>query len=35
VLYVLVLAPLNNGLGHWRGIQKFSNTAYNTALLAG
>ena len=30
VLYVFVLAPLINGLGHWRGDQNFSgNTAYN------
>ena len=34
VLYVFVLAPLINGLGHWRGAQNFSNTAYNTPLLA-
>lgn len=35
VLYVFVLAPLINGLGHWRGTQNFSdNTAYNTPLLA-
>jgi stearoyl-CoA desaturase (Delta-9 desaturase) len=34
VLYVLVLAPLINGLGHWRGTQNFSNTAYNAPLLA-
>jgi fatty-acid desaturase len=27
VLYVFVLAPLINGLGHWRGAQNFSNTA--------
>jgi len=34
VLYVFVLAPLINGLGHWRGAQNFSNTAYNAAVLA-
>jgi len=34
VLYVFVLAPLINGLGHWWGTQNFSNTAYNTPLLA-
>ena len=34
VLYVFVLAPLINGVGHWRGTQNFSNTAYNTPLLA-
>jgi len=34
VLYVLVVAPLINGLGHWRGAQNFGNTAYNSRLLA-
>jgi stearoyl-CoA desaturase (delta-9 desaturase) len=34
VLYVLVLAPLINGLGHWRGAQNFTNTAYNSPVLA-
>ena len=34
VLYVAVLAPLINGLGHWRGAQNFQNTAYNSAVLA-
>ena len=34
VLYVFVLAPLINGLGHWRGAQNFENTAYNSRLLA-
>jgi stearoyl-CoA desaturase (delta-9 desaturase) len=34
VLYVLVLAPLINGLGHWRGSQNFANTAYNSRLMA-
>ena len=33
-LYVFVLAPLINGLGHWRGGQNFSNTAYNSRVLA-
>ena len=35
VLYVFVLAPLINGLGHWRGAQNFcNNTAYNSRALA-
>ena len=34
VLYVFVIAPLINGLGHWRGAQNFSNTAYNSLVLA-
>lgn len=34
VLYVFVAAPLINGLGHWRGAQNFSNTAYNSTVLA-
>jgi stearoyl-CoA desaturase (delta-9 desaturase) len=34
VLYVFVVAPLINGLGHWRGGQNFGNTAYNSRLLA-
>ena len=34
VLYVFVLAPLINGLGHWRGKQNFANTAYNSRTLA-
>lgn len=34
VLYVFVLAPLINGLGHWRGRQNFDNTAYNSRLLS-
>ena len=34
VLYVFVLAPLINGLGHWRGRQNFENTAYNSRLFA-
>jgi stearoyl-CoA desaturase (delta-9 desaturase) len=33
VLYVFVLAPLINGLGHWRGAQNFANTAYNSRVL--
>ena len=34
VLYVLILAPLINSIGHWRGAQNFGNTAYNSAVLA-
>ena len=34
VLYVFVLAPLIDGLGHWRGTQNFANTAYNSRALA-
>jgi stearoyl-CoA desaturase (delta-9 desaturase) len=34
VLYVFVLAPLINALGHWRGSKNFENTAYNWRLLA-
>lgn len=34
VLYVLVLAPLINGLGHWDGTQNFENSAYNRPLLS-
>jgi len=34
VLYVGVVAPLINGVGHWRGAQNFRNTAYNSAVLA-
>ena len=34
VLYVFVVAPLINALGHWRGTQNFGNTAYNQRLLA-
>jgi stearoyl-CoA desaturase (delta-9 desaturase) len=33
-LYVFVLAPLINGLGHWWGAQNFRNTAYNSRALA-
>jgi len=34
VLYVFVLAPLINGLGHWHGAQNFDNTAYNWRILS-
>jgi len=34
VLYVFVVAPLINGIGHWRGAQNFDNTAYNSRVLA-
>ncbi len=34
VLYVFVIAPLINGLGHWQGRQNFENTAYNSPWLA-
>ncbi|MBI1846106.1 MAG: fatty acid desaturase [Candidatus Rokubacteria bacterium] len=34
VLYVFVVAPLINGVGHWRGRQNFENTAHNSAVLA-
>jgi len=34
VLYVFVLAPMINSLGHWRGRQNFENTAYNSPVLA-
>jgi stearoyl-CoA desaturase (delta-9 desaturase) len=34
VLYVFVLAPLINGLAHWRGAQNFRNTAHNLRILA-
>jgi stearoyl-CoA desaturase (Delta-9 desaturase) len=34
VIYVFVLAPLINGVGHWRGAQNFANTAYNSTVLA-
>ena len=35
VAYVFVVAPLINGLGHWRGRQNFTdNTAYNWAWLS-
>src|SRR6266851_3469141 len=34
ILYVGVVAPLINGVGHWRGAQNFTNTAYNSVVLA-
>jgi stearoyl-CoA desaturase (delta-9 desaturase) len=34
VLYVFVVAPLINGVGHWRGRQTFANMAYNSRALA-
>ena len=34
VLYVLVLAPLINVLGHWRGTRNFENTAFNWRSLS-
>jgi stearoyl-CoA desaturase (delta-9 desaturase) len=34
VLYVFVMAPLVNALGHWRGGKNFENTASNWRLLA-
>ena len=34
ILYVFVVAPLINVLGHWRGAQNFGNTAYNSRVLA-
>ncbi len=34
VLYVFVLAPAINGLGHWRGAKNFDNTAFNSRVLA-
>jgi len=34
ILYMFVLAPLINGLGHWRGAQNFGNSAYNSRVLA-
>src|SRR5262245_61141456 len=34
ILYTGVLAPLINGLGHWKGAQNFGNTAYNSRVLA-
>jgi stearoyl-CoA desaturase (Delta-9 desaturase) len=33
-LYVFVIAPLINALGHWRGVRNFDNTAFNCRLLA-
>jgi stearoyl-CoA desaturase (delta-9 desaturase) len=34
LLYVFLLAPLINGLGHWRGTKNFENTAFNWRILA-
>jgi stearoyl-CoA desaturase (delta-9 desaturase) len=34
VIYVFVMAPLINALGHWRGSRNFQNTAYNLCALA-
>jgi stearoyl-CoA desaturase (delta-9 desaturase) len=34
IIYMFILAPLINGLGHWRGGQNFGNTAYNSRVLA-
>jgi stearoyl-CoA desaturase (Delta-9 desaturase) len=34
LLFVFVIAPLINGLGHWAGGQNFGNTAYNSRVLA-
>ena len=34
VLFVFVIGPLINGLGHWMGAQNFRNTAYNSRALA-
>jgi stearoyl-CoA desaturase (delta-9 desaturase) len=34
ILYVFVMAPLINAVGHWRGSKNFENTAYNSRLLA-
>ena len=34
VLYVLVVAPLINALGHWRGGRNYDNTARNSVVLA-
>ena len=33
-LYVFVMAPLINALGHWRGSKNFDNTAFNSRSLA-
>jgi len=33
-LYVFVIAPLINALGHWRGAKNFENTATNSRFLA-
>ena len=34
VLFVFVISPLINGLGHWHGGKNFENTAYNWRTLA-
>ena len=34
LLFVFVIGPLINGLGHWMGGQNFRNTAYNWRALA-
>lgn len=34
LLFVFVIAPLINGVGHWAGAQNFGNTAYNSRVLA-
>ena len=34
VLYVMVLAPMINALGHWDGYRNFENGAYNWRVLA-
>ena len=34
LLYVFVMAPLINALGHWRGGKNFENTAFNWRLLS-
>lgn len=34
VLFVFVISPLINGLGHWHGTKNFENTAYNWRILA-
>ena len=34
VFFVFVTGPLINGLGHWMGAQNFTNTAYNSRVLA-
>lgn len=34
IIYVFVVAPIINGLGHWRGRRNFPNTAFNSRALA-
>ena len=34
LLFVFVISPLINGLGHWHGGKNFENTAYNWRTLA-